>query len=105
MVEQGTQDAFADRKVSDLPHGRIVHSRVQERDQATVGTPDAQRTIASPGQFHGRSDDPLQRRVKVEIRGDADDHLDEQLSLLAGGRQTVQLHMYLIDQYTVVGQT
>ena len=95
-----------------LPTGRrpicltVVSSMPACRNEIKVpsAAPDAQRTIAGPGQFHGRSDDPIQGRVKVEIRGDPDDHLDKQLRLLAGGRQIVQLRMYLTDQSTVVGQ-
>ena len=70
-AEQQTEDSLDAGVVADPVRGDLLDSRMHGRDQAVVCSADTQRAEPRPGQFHGCGDDAVQRRVQIEIGGDA----------------------------------
>ncbi len=84
---------LADRKVANALNGLVIHPVVDEGSQQAVATPYPDRAVPRPRQGQCGTDDPVQRRVQLQVGADLDRQLEQQAHLVAVGGQLVELIM------------
>jgi hypothetical protein len=79
LVDQEAQDAPAAGQVADLPVQRLVDAVGDEVVEVSVGADDTQCAVPSAGQLAGRHHDAGQDAVQIEVGGDRDDGVEQDL--------------------------